>query len=243
MEKKFELTDETKCFGDILVHRIRALKDFNDVEKGDLGGFVEKEKNLSHEGSCWIYDDASVLGSARIMNSTMIKENALVKNNAIVDMNALIRGRALIGGDAIVSGNDEYDGIGVVIEGFANISDRATIKGKITIGGRVRVDGNAHIILHESYGIIDQGEHFGGNASIGSRNDWFSVNNMGSRHDTITFYINRSGSHPEIECTTGCFTGTIDKFVKAVIDRHGYTYYAREYLAIVDVARNHFYFV
>ena len=29
-----------------------------DVHQGDLGGFVESERNLSQEGSCWIYDNA-----------------------------------------------------------------------------------------------------------------------------------------------------------------------------------------
>ena len=39
-EKKYELTDETvKGYGHTL-HRIKALKDFGDVKKGDLGGFI-----------------------------------------------------------------------------------------------------------------------------------------------------------------------------------------------------------
>lgn len=48
--KKFELTDEfvTNVFGHKLF-RIKALVAFGDVEKGELGGFIEKEDNLSHD--------------------------------------------------------------------------------------------------------------------------------------------------------------------------------------------------
>ena len=45
MEKKYELTDETKIIKteecNIVLHRIRSLSNFNDVKKGDLGGWVE----------------------------------------------------------------------------------------------------------------------------------------------------------------------------------------------------------
>ena len=56
-EKKYRLTDITiKVYG-IALHRIQALKDFGDVKKGDFGGWVEKEENLSQEGNCWIYEN------------------------------------------------------------------------------------------------------------------------------------------------------------------------------------------
>ena len=38
MDKKYELTDETMEFDGHTLHRIRALKSFSDVMKGDLGG-------------------------------------------------------------------------------------------------------------------------------------------------------------------------------------------------------------
>lgn len=45
-----------------ILFRIRALKDFSDVKKGDLGGYVQSESNLNHNDSCWIYDNAKVYG-------------------------------------------------------------------------------------------------------------------------------------------------------------------------------------
>ena len=47
MSKKYELTDETMEWEGHTLHRIKALRDFNDVKAGDLGGWVESEDNLS----------------------------------------------------------------------------------------------------------------------------------------------------------------------------------------------------
>ena len=57
--KKFELTAEfvTNIFGKKLF-RIKALVAFCDVEKGELGGFIEKEDNLSHSGDAWVSGNA-----------------------------------------------------------------------------------------------------------------------------------------------------------------------------------------
>ena len=65
--KKYEFTDETKeqliCFGvSVTLHRIKALRNFGDVKAGDIGGWIESEKNLSHDGLCWVYDKASDVG-------------------------------------------------------------------------------------------------------------------------------------------------------------------------------------
>ena len=63
--KKFELTAEfvTNVFGKKLF-RIKALVAFGDVEKGELGGFIEKEDNLSHDGNAWVSGNAQVSGDA-----------------------------------------------------------------------------------------------------------------------------------------------------------------------------------
>lgn len=79
MCKKYELTREIKQIKHALtrniinLYRIRALKDFDDVKAGSLGGFIEKEVNLSHDGSCWVYDDACVYGHARVYENAKIR--------------------------------------------------------------------------------------------------------------------------------------------------------------------------
>ena len=65
--KKFALTSETIIiFGNKTLFRIRALIDFGNVKVGDLGGFVEKEDNLSMSGNAWVYGDARVYGNAEV---------------------------------------------------------------------------------------------------------------------------------------------------------------------------------
>ncbi|WP_156851680.1 hypothetical protein [Bartonella refiksaydamii] len=115
MEKKYELTDETtEVYGKTL-HRIRALRDFGKVKKGDLGGYLEKEDNLSHEGDCWIggyacvYDDAKVYENAQVYGHAEVYGNAQVYDYAHIYGNAKIYGSAdvcsdeWIGGDKVIS--------------------------------------------------------------------------------------------------------------------------------------------
>ena len=64
MRKKYELTNEMIEVNGVVLHRIKALGDFRDVEAGDLGGWVESERNLSHDGNAWVYDNARVCGNA-----------------------------------------------------------------------------------------------------------------------------------------------------------------------------------
>ena len=50
------------------LYRIRALKDFSNVNSGDLGGYVGDCENLSQYGDAWVYDDARVFGDARVFH-------------------------------------------------------------------------------------------------------------------------------------------------------------------------------
>lgn len=84
MSKKYELTKETiKHFGTVL-YRIKALRDFGNIKKEDLGGFIESESNLSHEGNCWVYGDSRVCGDVHVYGDGTVSENAQVSGNALV---------------------------------------------------------------------------------------------------------------------------------------------------------------
>lgn len=83
MEKKYRLLEnDTITVGFKTLYRIEALKDFAGVKKGDKGGYVEKEENLSHEDNCWVYDNALVHGEARISGNVCVSDNACVSGNA-----------------------------------------------------------------------------------------------------------------------------------------------------------------
>ena len=68
--KKFEFTGESKTisllFRTVTLHRIRAVAEFGLVKVGDLGGWIEKEENLSQNGKAWVYGDAEVYGNAKV---------------------------------------------------------------------------------------------------------------------------------------------------------------------------------
>ena len=83
--KKFELTAEfvTNVFGKKLF-RIKALVAFGNVEKGELGGFIEKEDNLSHDDNAWVYGNAWVFGNAQVSGNARVYGNAQVYGNARV---------------------------------------------------------------------------------------------------------------------------------------------------------------
>lgn len=97
MSKKYELLkDNYVMHMGVTLYRIKALKDFSDVKAGDIGGYVEKESNLSHEDNCWVYDDARVFENARIYDNATIHNNAKIFGNAEIFGNAIVNGNAKI---------------------------------------------------------------------------------------------------------------------------------------------------
>ena len=167
--KKFELTSEfiTNIFGTKLF-RIKALIEFGNVKAGELGGFVEKEENLNHEGNAWVYGNAEVYGNARVYG------------------NASVYGDARVCGDARVYGN-------------------AWVYGNARVCGDARVYGNA---------------------------DYATVHGFGSEYRTTTFFKTKAG---EIGVRCGCFYGNLSEFRKKVVETHGETKKAKEYLMLADL--------
>lgn len=68
--KKYEFTGETKRVElwnrTATLHRIKATVEFGFVKVGELGGWIEKEENLSHEGKAWVWGNAKVCGDAEV---------------------------------------------------------------------------------------------------------------------------------------------------------------------------------
>ena len=66
-QKKYSLTKNTKVWCGITLFQIKAEVSFGSVSKGDLGGWIEKEENLSQvSGDAWVYGNAWVYGDARV---------------------------------------------------------------------------------------------------------------------------------------------------------------------------------
>ena len=95
MERKYELVKEDSIdFDGVTLYRIRALKDFGDVKKGDIGGYIETEGNLSHKGLCWVSDNAHVHGSVWIFGDAQVSGRAWIYGNSQIYGNALVCGNS-----------------------------------------------------------------------------------------------------------------------------------------------------
>lgn len=140
--KKYEFTGETKktgISGDITVRRIRAVVSFGEIKAGEIGGWIEKEENLSQEGGAWICGDAEAYANARVFGNAEIRDNARVYGYAEICDNAEIFGNARVYGDAKV-----YDY--AQIHGNAEICENAKVYGDAEIFGNAEVCGNAEIL-------------------------------------------------------------------------------------------------
>jgi hypothetical protein len=75
---KYELTDVSIEWMGKTLFQIKALKSFWNVEVGELGGYIEKEENLSFFWDAWIYWNAIVYWDAQVFWNAWIYWNSKV---------------------------------------------------------------------------------------------------------------------------------------------------------------------
>lgn len=222
--KKYELTNESVEIEGVTVYRIKALKDFADVKKGDLGGFVEKENNLSHEGNCWVHGNAVVCDNAKVSHDALVFGNATVYGNAKIFSNATVFGNAKVYGNATVFGNAKIFGDATLcdntlIRGNAWVSGNAMVSGDVRVSGDTKIFDTAEILdtaeIKSAYVVTDD-------ACIGSENGY------------LTAYTNKDG---DTLVNRDCFSGTLEEFEKAVELKHGDNKYGREYNCLIEAIK------
>ena len=189
--KKYRLTDETIQVGGHTLHRIEALTDFCNAHKGEKGGFIESEENLSQDDDCWIFDNAKVWGDAMVFDDALVFGNAQVYDKARVFGVAFVFNDAVVCGDAEVWGNAEvWDNARVYgnarVLGYASIYGNAKVWGDAMVYGYARVYGDAKVESASDYIVFknwwSSGRYF----------TWTRSNNMWS---------------------VGCFYGTGEKLI------------------------------
>ena len=188
--KKYKLTDEVNERG---LHRIIALRDIprHNVKKGDLGGFIESEENLSQDGDAWIEDDTEVFNNARV------SENALIYGDANVFGYAQVYGDACVGDSACIYGDVRVSGDAWVFDNAhiydtALVCENAHIYGNAQIYGNVCIYGNACI---------------SGDAKVSSGKDYIVFKNWWSSERYFTW--TRSNNMWKV----GCFYGTGEELI------------------------------
>jgi len=161
-QPKYELTAVAVEIDGRTLYRIRALRDFSDVKKGDIGGFIESEDNLSHKGTCWVYGNAAVYGDARVLYDAHIQENARVYDNARIYDDTRVFGAARVFGDVVVRENAQVFG-GATVCGKAHIYGSAKVYGGAWVYDEVRVYGDAWV--HGGAKVLENARVYG-NAKV-----------------------------------------------------------------------------
>ena len=76
-----------------------------------------------------------------------------------------------------------------------------------------------------------------GNARVCGNADYIYLKGFGSHNRSTTMFRTKGGN---ICVSCGCFSGTLQEFESKVKETHGNNKFAREYLALVEVAKIHF---
>lgn len=222
--KKYELTSEYVEFDGRKLYRIKALKSFYlcglTVKAGALGGYIEKEENLSQEGNAWIHGNAE------------IKNEAWIHGNAEIGGNAKVKDEAEVYGDAEVCDN-------------AEIRDNAEILGDARIGGKAQIYGKAKVmrgvVVHANAEILGDAQiqgvvNISQDARICSDEDYAAVQGFRTKFKFATFY---RAKDEKVMVYCGDFNGNLEGFrewAKKTFDGKN----QKEYLTIADFMEQHF---
>ncbi|MDP0146282.1 polymer-forming cytoskeletal protein [Glaesserella parasuis] len=217
-QKKYELLkDDTVEHLGRTLYRIKALITFGLVGAGQLGGYIETEKNLDHSGNAWVYDNARVCGDARVYGNACVYDDAWVYGDARVYGNACVYDNARVFGNAWMCGNARVYG-NAWVYGDACVYGDAWVYGNALVYGNARVFGNAWV---RSFAVISE------------RKMIFWASNVGSENGTLTVSNGKFG----LIVTRGCFTGTVDEFLSKSKEVHDNKTH-HEYKLLIEVAQS-----
>ncbi|UUM20849.1 LptA/OstA family protein [Mycoavidus sp. SF9855] len=164
--KKFELVEDDFIeFSSCALCRIRALMNFGNVKAGELGGYIEKEANLSQFGKAWISGDAQVYEDARVSGNARISGQVSISGRARISGDARVTRDARVTDDARVFGN-------AYISSYAYISGYAQVFGYTSLSERMRLSGHAWVSRDED--VL-----------------WFP--NLGREYSALTVYRTQTG--------------------------------------------------
>ncbi|HAA9887992.1 TPA_asm: hypothetical protein GIM83_01730 [Listeria monocytogenes] len=236
---KYVFTGEERVESGVSLRRIMATRTFGLVWEGQIGGWIERESNLSHEGNSWVgfgatvsgrarvQDDAQVLDEAQVLDYAQIRGSSLVKGKASISDKACVGGRSIVADRASVSGN-------AFINGSATIGDDAKLFGSASLTGGACIRRNAHIcgwVSVSGEAIVKNNALISDDAHI----CW--VSHVGSERGTLTAYLDQN---KEVRVIRGCFEGSLPDFEKAVRETHNKGKFATEYEALIQFLKIRF---
>lgn len=154
-EKKYIITDEKHPVYHS-ARRIKAVKNFGIIEEGELGGYIQDEKNLSHSNLAWVGDNAVILDNASVF------DNAYVFGKSVITHNAKVYGDANVGGNSSMYGVSRVSGNSTVTN--------SRIEGVAEVYGDAKVEGGSHpssVVICDNAKIYDHARVEGGSTIIG----------------------------------------------------------------------------
>ena len=204
MDKKYELTSNTKEWYRHTLHRIKALKSFGDVRKGDLGGWIEGYHNLSQTDTAWVDDNAMVWNNAYVCGNAKVGDNALVYGDAQVFGDAQVYGDAQVFDHAVVIGNATVHDNAIVYDDAkvwdcVEVYDYAEVGGNAVVSDSAKVYGDSKI-----QGSINIRE----NDDIKDNSSYLIFNNTWSSGRQFVYVLSNQRWH------VGCFDGTGEELIK-----------------------------
>lgn len=159
------------------LYRVQALRDFGNVKRGDIGGWIRDERCLAHDGLCWaggntiIADHAFVSENAVIDDNVIMDEESHVFGNARVTENVYMTERCFVYDDAFITGSTRISGSPSIygnaivnccghrkhqnyVDSYANMIDRdfhitdmVRVSGHAVITGNPRLRGKAVVFF------------------------------------------------------------------------------------------------
>lgn len=128
MQKKYQiLTNEYINFRHptnrkkiVKLYRIIALKNlfvvgYGHVSIHEIGGYVESDDNLSHEGNCWIAHTAKAFDKAIVVDDALLKDDSAIYESAKIIGHTIMEHHAHAYGNCIIKDS--------------NLSDNSDVKG------------------------------------------------------------------------------------------------------------------
>jgi len=242
-KRKYAFTGEIKVHEGRKLRRIRALRRVgNRVDEGDLGGWIEHARNLSHYGSCWIEDDAMAYENAQVIDDAVMTHNSQLFGFAVLKDRAKMFNESKAAGSAVIcdAANlwmDAYVGGACRIQGNARVTGSSEVLGNVLISDCVLVDGNSRIRGR----VRIEGRTRVNSAFIESLDHFVTFNNVGSEGGTLTVFranYDPIKGKPIFHCTRGCFVGTTAEFIQASLNDHSKKNpeIHREYKKLIEVA-------
>lgn len=217
------------------LYRIKALKNFYDVKKGDLGGWVSGENNLSQEGDCWIYNEAKCMDSSKIYDDGRMYDNSKMYGNSTMYENTIIYGNSamydhsIMRGYSIMYGNSRMFGHSTMRD-YSKMYENSVMRGVSMMIGHSMMCG---------YSVLKRDEKLSG--ELASKVDKFIDVDNPSRQGRMVTGILKDG---KILYNVGCqIEITKETFIERIYNEGGGIEehpYRKEYLKIIDMIELYF---